>query len=73
MVLVPVDILGPSANQNFLRVRVVRPDLTWQEVLVLKALVVDGKVQARWIQESETQVLVELPTAGIDVRLWVVK
>lgn len=73
MVDVPVDIVGPCANPAFVRARVVRPDLTWQEVLVLKALVHNGFVQARWIMENETRVLVELPTAGVDVRLWVVK
>ena len=73
MVDVPVDIVGSCANPNFLRARVVYPDLTSREVLVLRALVHDGFVQARWIMENDTQVLVELPTAGIDLRMWVVK
>lgn len=42
MIPVPVSVLGPSANPNFLRARVLRPDLTWKDILVLKALVQDG-------------------------------
>ena len=66
--------MGPCGNPNFLRARVIRPDLTWRDVVVLAALVRDNSfVEARWIDETDTQILVELPTAGIDYRMWVPK
>jgi len=73
MVEVPVDVIGPSANPNFVRVRIVNPDNSWREVLVVAGLVREGKVMAHWIAENDTQILVELPAAGPDVRMWVTK
>lgn len=73
MVDVAVSVQGPCANPNFLRVRVVTKDLSWIETLVHKPLVKDGFVEARWIRESADAILVELPCAGPDVRIWVRK